>query len=567
MRMLSVDVRTTMSVLLLILTSTLLPRTDGAAWNSWFGSDTNGAYTASEEAVSLQKLENYWLDAMDVVTELASYETLWIKPHSCVWSECAVDDTDDGYMGDNRDGDEQWYQYRTQGFCANAGYSLYGRKHHDISWMPGVFQGRCNRHHYINSFFTYGGADNLLSALGVTPVVYYDNNENENNNNNNNNNDDDGNGIQISANAMCYEVDQYNVVDDYFMTQYQNQNNEDGDNDDDQSNSGSQEDYDGYTETLGCGPSGEYIVGAFQSGSCDGNYFAGVVDPFDDYNTQHNALGCHPLYAKDDTVLSVENVYMLLNNSWSCDLRLYPDGCPDPYQLKEQYDFAMRTVIHGGNAQRAYRTMTIQKPLHIATYILLGVTGAIIILAYLIKNEQRVVAQHKGGRKSIGGYAQCVGEDLVYQGRRCAVALAVVWRAFVGWFRVTVLQKERYTTDEGTTPIATTTPTPTLAAETKKNKKDKKKEKKKRKSKSGKTKTSEETTTTSDDSYGQPNMYVTDITDTKTHPTTTGSDYVRQEDDDIEAVADIDRNGMVSLTRSKSGFEVGTGMATTTKKS
>ena len=30
---------------------------------------------------------------------------------------------------------------------------------------------------------------------------------------------------------------------------------------------------------------------------------------------------------------------MLLNNSWSCDLRLYPDGCPDPYQLKEQYDF------------------------------------------------------------------------------------------------------------------------------------------------------------------------------------------------------------------------------------
>lgn len=262
---------------------------------------------------------------------------------------------------------------------------------------------------------------------------------------------------------------------------------------------------------------------------------------------------------------------MLLNNSWSCDLRLYPDGCPDPYQLKEQYDFAMRTVIHGGNAQRAYRTMTIQKPLHIATYILLGVTGALFVLAYLIKNEQRVLAQHKGGKgkKSIGGYAQCVGEDLVYQGRRGAVALAVVWRAFVGWFRVTVLLKERYsTTDERTTPIATTTPT-LAAAETKKSKKDKKKDKKKRKSKSGKTKTNEETTTTSDESYGQPNMYVTDITtDTKNNPTTmTGSDYVRQDDDDIEAVADIDRNGMVSLTRSKSGFKVGTGMATTTKKS
>ena len=91
--MLSIDVRTTMTTILrlwIVVATTLLPRTDGAAWNSWFGSDTNGAYTASEEAVSLQKLENYWLDAMDVVTELASYETLWIKPHSCVWSECAV---------------------------------------------------------------------------------------------------------------------------------------------------------------------------------------------------------------------------------------------------------------------------------------------------------------------------------------------------------------------------------------------------------------------------------------------------------------------------------------------
>lgn len=91
--MLSVDVRaTTMTTILLwiVVATTLLPNTDGAAWNSWFGDSNSNTYTASEEAVSLQKLENYWLDAMDVVTELGSYETLWIKPHSCVWSECAV---------------------------------------------------------------------------------------------------------------------------------------------------------------------------------------------------------------------------------------------------------------------------------------------------------------------------------------------------------------------------------------------------------------------------------------------------------------------------------------------
>ena len=91
--MLSVDIRTTtMTTILLwiVVATTLLPYTDGAAWNSWFGDSNSNTYTASEEAVSLQKLENYWLDAMDVVTELGSYETLWIKPHSCVWSECAV---------------------------------------------------------------------------------------------------------------------------------------------------------------------------------------------------------------------------------------------------------------------------------------------------------------------------------------------------------------------------------------------------------------------------------------------------------------------------------------------
>ena len=73
----------------------------------------------------------------DVLDTLESYDKFWIKLHSsgCVWSECGIDDTDDAYMGDNRDGDEQWYQYRTQNFCANAAYSLYGRKRNDL--FPG----------------------------------------------------------------------------------------------------------------------------------------------------------------------------------------------------------------------------------------------------------------------------------------------------------------------------------------------------------------------------------------------------------------------------------------------
>lgn len=65
----------------------------------------------------------------DVLASLDEYDHLWVEVKhnrhgsgSCVWSECGIDDTDDAYMGDNRDGDEKWYQYRTQGFCANAAY-------------------------------------------------------------------------------------------------------------------------------------------------------------------------------------------------------------------------------------------------------------------------------------------------------------------------------------------------------------------------------------------------------------------------------------------------------------
>ena len=57
-------------------------------------------------------------------------------------------------------------------------------------------------------------------------------------------------------------------------------------------------------------------------------------------NDQHNVIGCQTLYGEDSDELSVENVYILLNNSWSCDLRLYPTGCPN---MILRYG----TVVHG----------------------------------------------------------------------------------------------------------------------------------------------------------------------------------------------------------------------------
>lgn len=54
----------------------------------------------------------------DVLDTIEEYTKFWIevnvekgdKGNNCVWSECDVDDVDEENEGDNRDGDEQWYQ-------------------------------------------------------------------------------------------------------------------------------------------------------------------------------------------------------------------------------------------------------------------------------------------------------------------------------------------------------------------------------------------------------------------------------------------------------------------------
>ena len=95
-------------------------------------------------------------------SDIEQYDRIWIevanKGKDCVWSACAVDDTDDAHMGDNRDGDGQWYQYRTQGFCANAAYSLYGRRKDEVhSWW-----------------------DNLLEGMSLTPVSFFEPDDDDN---------------------------------------------------------------------------------------------------------------------------------------------------------------------------------------------------------------------------------------------------------------------------------------------------------------------------------------------------------------------------------------------------
>ncbi|OEU15348.1 hypothetical protein FRACYDRAFT_240033 [Fragilariopsis cylindrus CCMP1102] len=372
---------------------------------STFISDTLAGQKTS--AVSVNELGSFWTDSVDVLDALDEYEKLWIEPHGCVWSECAINDADDAVMGDYRDGDSQWYQYRTQNFCANAAFSLYGQKRGD----KGLFSlFSCSQRHFINSFFTYGGADSLLKAIGETPIVYYDDGDQDDNN-------DDGSG-GTSANAACVEID-------YEGGDTDTENDEDDEDDEDNDNEGSQDNNDEYTGTLGCAADGSYVIAAFQSSSCDGNFFSGTIDDsFTEYNEQHSSIGCHEIY-KYGNEASVESVIALLENSWSCDIQLYPNGCPDPFGQKEKFDYALRTVAHGGNPTRAYQNMMITNPLHIATWVVLALTAITFIIVYLKKNKKRTLS--KGGN-NFTGYYRVLKEDIING-----------WEGFVGYLKGNVV--------------------------------------------------------------------------------------------------------------------------------
>jgi len=378
------------------------------ASSSYASSSSSSTSSGSQQqSVSLTEISSFMLDATDIIADIDSYAKIWIKPHSCVWSECAVDDTDDGNTGDNRDGDEQWYQYRTQGFCANAAYSLYGVKKAE-QFLPS-FTG-CSRSHFINSFFTYGGADTLLNAVGQTPITYsYNGNDDYNYDG-----DDDG----YSKNAVCQAID-YQADDDDAAADDAAAEDADADNGERMLSGSNDGNGDGYGGTLGCTADGKYVFAAFASESCDGNYFAGVVDDFRDYNKQHRSIGCQKIY--NSWTMSTDNVIELLSNSWSCDMRLYPNGCPDPFGKKEKYDFAVRTISHGGNPYLAYKNMVLKTPIHIMSWVFFTFAVLITIVTYLLKNEVR--AQSKGGKNFIG-YSRCVLEDCTIGIRTAGTNLA-----------------------------------------------------------------------------------------------------------------------------------------------
>lgn len=357
----------------------------------------------------------YWNDARNVLQDLHQFQALYIQYSGCVWSECSVDNYDDD--GENRDGDEYWYQYRTQPFCANAAYSLYGilKNRVVLPW------DHCSRGTYINSFFTYGGADTLLEAYDgeiTTPSTYFDNYEQ--------NADDDYSSSYYHSNAVCYAED-----------------DEDGNSGDDDANNG-------YSATMGCSADGKKFVAALFKGQvCEGQLFQETIDSMDGYNrvirrnfqcrqiysrlrdgaavqqyydqleasynnnnerhrtltvkrTNHTISESH-LRTKTQQERSLENnndddnnaiatpdipAWTILSQSWACDVSLYPDGCPDPYRLKRRYDAVLNAAAKGRNGALARWHYRIARFLRMASVVAV-LSGIVLYMsAYWVSRRE-----------------------------------------------------------------------------------------------------------------------------------------------------------------------------------
>jgi hypothetical protein len=215
-----------------------------------------------------------------------------------MWSEYGYAYDDDG---ENRDGDENWYQGRTTSFRANAAYSLYGTTKQDI--FSTLALNKCSQHFYINTFITSNGADSLLNVTGrlSSSDDFYSGNGHDTCSAVSNDDDNHDNGRWLES----------------------------GENDDND-----------MSTTMGCSLSGyNYAMAVFDGSYCDGKYFLKTTDDMRDYNRQMKKISCDKIYdaSSGSNTQDATPAHVLLEESSSCSNYMYDNRCPNPYGVNKAY--------------------------------------------------------------------------------------------------------------------------------------------------------------------------------------------------------------------------------------
>eukprot|EP00545_Synedropsis_sp_CCMP1620_P002897 CAMPEP_0119011328 /NCGR_PEP_ID=MMETSP1176-20130426/5603_1 /TAXON_ID=265551 /ORGANISM="Synedropsis recta cf, Strain CCMP1620" /LENGTH=494 /DNA_ID=CAMNT_0006964131 /DNA_START=30 /DNA_END=1514 /DNA_ORIENTATION=+ len=362
----------------------------------------------------------YWKDSPNILNSLTEFDSLYVKVHGCVWSEyglgVAYDDD-----GENHDGDEQWYLTRIQPFRANAAFSLYG-----ILRGESNMGRKCRKGTYINTFFTYEGADTVLQAFQSSVQTAFP---------------DGGYGS-----AYCYE--------------YETDDDDDGSDSSDSGDrrvlrelgSDSGDGDGGESMTMGCSAESKFVAATFEGSACDGAYFMNTTDELKDYNSAMGHLSCSQVWnyrkamrnggrkleedaaddyygenddgagddeaaagddnnANDDGSSSSSTTYgsiaeTLLASSFACDIQLFPNGlCPDPYGKKAKYAANINASAKKG---KSVRLTNWQSPMLVFSWLFFLAGIGMAAVAYFILRRENAKAKGRG----VAGWARQIWTDL-----------------------------------------------------------------------------------------------------------------------------------------------------------
>lgn len=326
------------------------------------------------------KNKMYWKDSPNVLEDLTKFSALYIKVHGCVWSEFGLGTSYDD-DGENHDGDGNWYMSRTQPFRANAAFSLYGTLRDDVNFIGG-----CKKGTYINSFFTYLGADTIVKLFGLGVSAFPD--------------------ASYGSN-YCYEYQDNS-----------GSNNKNGKDRRDLKSGDNNNNADTMSTTMGCAADGSFANAKFLGDDCDGKYFLNITDSLKKYNSAIKKVGCQQIwnYHKDYTGSralgqnynddQITTTYgsiaeKLLLTSFACDLNLYPEACPNPYGLKAKYTKKMNSAAAASRkaSSRSFANGVVagawQNPLLFFSWFFLVIAMLLGVYAYVVKNRRYV--QKEGG--------------------------------------------------------------------------------------------------------------------------------------------------------------------------
>jgi hypothetical protein len=229
-----------------------------------------------------------------------------------------------------------WYMGRTQCFRANVAFSLYG-----------ILEGQshsgkaCQKSTYINSFFTSYGVESFGGPLGL--------------------------GVD-TANSYCTTQEADEGQDKYYDA---------GKIDDDYLSDNVQFiNYMAYTSIgTGCA-AGRFVTDKYTGAFCHGDLYQETVDTLDSFNAAIESLGCTQIYSSSrrrelqeyqNYDFAEMDAVKILSFSTVCDIRQYPDDCPDPYGKKIQYTQNLERAL----SQTSITTVP-HKAMQIVTYIFAG---------------------------------------------------------------------------------------------------------------------------------------------------------------------------------------------------